>query len=853
MRSPRLLRLCRSSRPSLAARALLATALALGACGDDPAASGEDTTTSTTDTTTHDTADTSGHPNAAPELERIGDRVVAIGKTLVITLSAKDADNDPLTYSVFGNLPDGARFDKAEHRFEWSPTEAGKTVFLTFVVSDGTDFDRETVRIQVTATSTSNPPEFVGVGDQIVTPGQTFTLTLAATDPDGDALTFGHEGTLPDGASLDTKTGIFEWRVPSAPASLLERVKFTVSDGTASDDLTVSFVVDDGSGNGPKPPVFTAPADTKATVGQALTLELTATDPNGDTVTFSVKSGAPAGATLDGVAFHWTPAQDDVGKTVTVTFAATDGTFTTLGSTKISVTSGQTGECTADAEEPNEDVQGAKPITIGVKEATLCETDTTYDIDVWSVAIPAGQELTATLDFDGSAADLDLELYDASEALVAGSSGVGSQEELRFAPAAAGTYYVVVFGYALEPLHLGYTLTTALGTPRACSDDTFEENDTPGAATDYDESVGNASLQICAGDSDFYTFPVQCGAHVEVLMDIKDQADLDLYLYRDPSGTEELAAAVTEDSLESIDLTGAPEGYYLLEVDGYPANTAESRYELLIDVTGGCEDDGRDNTSKDSAASFSGLASGIVCCGDDWFALPLAVGEKATVELSVDGTGSIGGVGYASNGTTQLAALEPSPSAGTFTFTATSAGTYYVKVVGTVGSAYMLDVSVDAASSGCTAMSCDSGEVCDAGAGSCVSDFCFDETDCPGTGFTCEETYCANACTADGDCRTSSGYACKEGAAGRYCGLSGSGAAGASCVDHTGCQGQQVCVKTSRGGYCAEATCAGCPAGTKCATVGGQSICAKTCNSAADCRVSDGYTCSAEKTCLPSP
>src|SRR5262245_6492483 len=51
--------------------------------------------------------DSSG--NHAPELERIGDRSVAVGQTLTITVSAKDSDNDKLSYSVFGNLPPGAR------------------------------------------------------------------------------------------------------------------------------------------------------------------------------------------------------------------------------------------------------------------------------------------------------------------------------------------------------------------------------------------------------------------------------------------------------------------------------------------------------------------------------------------------------------------------------------------------------------------------------------------------------------------------------------------------------------------------------------------------------------------------
>lgn len=825
--------------------------LALAACGDDSGGGGSDTTTGT-DTTVIQ-PDGNGGGNRPPELERIGDRVVAVGKSLVITLSAKDPDGDALTYSVFGNLPEGARFDKVEHRFEWSPSAAGVTVFLTFVVSDGTDFDRETVRIQVDENATSNPPTFVATGDQIVKPGETFSLKLVATDPDGDRLTYGHEGALPNGAELDSKTGDLTWRVPSdVPTGAPIRITFTVSDGTASDTMTVNFIVDDGSGNVPQPPTFTPPAAVTAKAGEPLSLTLQASDPNGDAVTFSIKSGAPPDATLSGATFSWTPAAGDVGKTYTVTFAATDGTLTTLGEVKISVTSGQTGACTPDAEEPNEDVAQAKPLAIGSRQASLCETESTYDTDVWAVEIPAGQQLTATLTFDATDVDVDLLLVDASSATLAASEGVTTTEQVRYSPAAAGTYYLIVYGYGLEPLSLTYTLATSLGAPTVCTDDGSEQNDTAGAAAAWGDALEGQELQICAGDADWYSFAVQCGASVEVLLDIKDGADLDLYLYDDPSASEEpVAAAITEDALEVIELTAASAGTWVLEVVGYPATTAESGYELVIDVTGGCEDDGRGNNSRATAASTSGLASGTMCCGDDWFVFAVTSGEKVTVEILPDG-GAVGAVAYASNGTTQLASKDPSASQSSFSFTASATGDVYLKVTGAVGAEYVIDIAIEAGGGACTLLSCDLYDVCDAGTGACQADFCFDDNGCPAS-YWCEETFCVNACTDDVQCRTATGYACKSGATGGYCGVTGTRAPGAACFDHSDCQGQQVCALLDHGGYCAEIGCGSCPAGTKCATYQGQQICAKTCNTTADCRGGDGYTCTAEKTCLPSP
>src|SRR5690606_3256410 len=119
----------------------------------------------------------------------------------------RDADQDALSYSLYGTLPDGARFDKTAHRFEWTPASVGQVVFLTFVVSDGQAFDRETVRIEVVDEVEAHPPVFAPVGDQQLTVGRGFALELEATDPDGDTLTFGFERQLPDGATLDPATG----------------------------------------------------------------------------------------------------------------------------------------------------------------------------------------------------------------------------------------------------------------------------------------------------------------------------------------------------------------------------------------------------------------------------------------------------------------------------------------------------------------------------------------------------------------------------------------------------------------------------------------------------------------------
>jgi len=784
------LSLSRGIRALVVALALVAVA----ACGDDTGSNPTDTLVGTDTFISNDTSiptDTSTGSNNAPELERIGDRVVPVGQTLIIVVTAKDSDGDALTYSVFGTLPDGARFDKGAHRFEWTPETAGTTVFLTFVVSDGTEFDRETVRIEVSSGADQHPPAFVKVGDQQLTVGSAFQLKLQATDPDGDELTFGNEGALPAGATLDGETGAFAW-TPTAVGT--ERVTFTVSDGALSDKMPVRLVVGDGSG-GPEPPVVTQLPPQTIAVGQPLSFTLQATDPNDDALTWAIDEGAPAGAQLTGASFSWTPAQGDAGKAWEVVFSVTDGTFTVLTSVQISVTSGGTGTCTPDDNEPNEDIATATTVTAGTLDKSICESQQgVYDLDIYRIAVAAQSKLEAELTFDATMGDLDLYILDADQNFLAVSESVSSPEKASYVEAAGRDLYVAVVGFGDAPIKLSYSLKLTIGAAPVdvCTDDSHEDNDSPAAAKPVTDDV----LAICGGDVDYWSLSVGCGQHVEVGMAITldgENDDLDMRLYDTPTAASApVATAETEDDFEIIDVPSAARpGTWILEVYGYTADD-EAAYELVAETSGGCEDDPANNHSAATADPISGpdgFAAGLkLCCAADWFAITVGAGEQVSAGVSPS-SGSAGLKALASDGTTQLAAKTPSADGVQLQFTAANAGTYYLVATGAVGTSYALDWTVGAGGS-CTALSCDLYDVCDSDSGSCVSDWCTATDQCP-TGHECVETYCANTCSSDADCRD--GYACKGFAGTSRCGIVGSGGAGAGCNDHTECSGALIC------------------------------------------------------------
>ncbi len=851
--------------------------------GDDTGSStGDDTGSSTGDDTGGDGtgSDTGDKPgggdpdadNAAPELELIGDRIVAIGEPVTIVVNASDADDDELTYSVFGSLPESAKFDKKTHTFSWTPTQTGPPVFLTFTVSDGHDFDRETVSIEVVAETAAHPPEFVVVGDQKVTAGESFGLQLQATDPDGDKLTFGHEGALPDGASVDGAYGTFSWSVPAGAVGTNPRITFTVSDGSLTDKMDINFIVagEGGGGGDPSnsPPDFAPLAAVAVEVGEAVAITLSASDPDDDTVTFGVYGGAPPGAVLDGQLFSWTPAAEHAGLAWTVTFSASDGTFLSYQSVDITVTKQVTGEgCQDDSFEPNESVEDAATLVPGVLEASICDTELVpVDTDYFGIAVGAGDTVTLTLEFDNGLGDLDLFLLSAAKTFLASSETLSSQESLSWTAPSAQTVYAVVGGVGQASFAMSYTLGLQLGVAQTCNPDLHEPNDTPSTANAA--PISDGSLSLCPGDIDHYSVFMFCGEDLQVTLDTADGGDLDMWLYDGTDlTTAPLATATSTKTPELLVLDQAPhEGTYTLRVDTIPSGKGGGGYSLAFAYAGGCTDDAhKGNGGASDAAPLSGdggvLTGLMICCASDWFAVPMVAGESLVADVTISGGepgGAVGVAAIAPDGSTQLSVAAPATGGGIVDMTASTSGTYYLRAIGTVGAGYTLSWEIDAAApTGCSATSCPKYQVCDGASGDCVSDLCFEDDDCPG-GHICEETYCVNPCNSHGDCRVDIGYACKAFGGGEFCGVGGAGSAGSACSNHTQCAGNAVCTYKSSGGYCAALGCdesgVSCESGSTCVEDSwffGDWLCAQTCNSSFECRTEDGYECTWEDVCLP--
>ncbi|MFH1230427.1 MAG: putative Ig domain-containing protein [Planctomycetota bacterium] len=258
--------------------------------------------------------------NRAPVLNAIGNKNVDENVNLAFTLVANDPDGDTINYSMTGG-PTGATLDSATGAFSWTPSydQAGSYP-VTFTVTDNGIpaplSDEETVTI--TVNNVNRPPILTAVSDKSVDENVLLTFTLSATDPDGDALSYSATG-LPNGAILEGDT--FSWTPDYTQAGTYSNIKFRVTDpGLLYDEKVITILVN----NINRSPTMTSPGNKIVNEGQLLTFTLSAADPDGDTIVYTM-IGGPIGATLDSAtgAFSWTPSYERSGS-YPVTFTVTD-------------------------------------------------------------------------------------------------------------------------------------------------------------------------------------------------------------------------------------------------------------------------------------------------------------------------------------------------------------------------------------------------------------------------------------------------------------------------------------------------------------------------------------------------
>jgi hypothetical protein len=155
-----------------------------------------------------------------------------------------------------------------------------------------------TANVTVTVTTANSPPEFSDPpglpGPQVGTVGDDVNLPIEATDPEGDPLTFNVTG-LPAGLFFNA-TGSSAVIGGTLVAAGIWNVVVTVSDGAGGTASTEFSWTVGGTSN--SAPIVTNPGQQSGVRGQSASLQILATDVDGDTLSYSAV-GLPAGLSID--------------------------------------------------------------------------------------------------------------------------------------------------------------------------------------------------------------------------------------------------------------------------------------------------------------------------------------------------------------------------------------------------------------------------------------------------------------------------------------------------------------------------------------------------------------------------
>jgi VCBS repeat-containing protein len=266
--------------------------------------------------------------NDAPEITSSPVTVATEGEIYSYTVTATDAENDTLTWSLT-QFPDRMTIDANSGEIIWTPANGATDANVTVEVTDGA------------ATATQDFVVIVGaVNDApVITEGETATLTtdedvvgnlvLNATDADTDAanITWSIASAASNGTANVTGTGLSQTVSYSPNADFNGSDSFTVSitDGALTDTITVNVTVNAVN----DAPFINSAANTHATEGVLYTYTAMASDVESDTLTWSLTQ-SPEGMTIDansGV-ISWTPANGVTSADITVQVADAEANAT---------------------------------------------------------------------------------------------------------------------------------------------------------------------------------------------------------------------------------------------------------------------------------------------------------------------------------------------------------------------------------------------------------------------------------------------------------------------------------------------------------------------------------------------
>ncbi|TKB70403.1 MAG: hypothetical protein E8D45_13255, partial [Nitrospira sp.] len=255
--------------------------------------------------------------NQPPTITSAPVTTATAGVPYTYDVDATDPNGDVLTYSL-QMAPPGMTISSTTGVITWTPTvpQAPFQGVVVRATDTGGLYDPQAFIITV-----NGPPVILSTPILTAQAGVAYNYQVLATDVNGGSLTYSLVAPIPAGMTIDVTTGVISW-LPTAGQAGANPVTVRVTDPTALFAPQV-FTVTVTAAN--VAPVITSTAVLTGTVGVAYSYPVTATDANGDTITYSLVAGFPTGMTISPTTglISWTPTAAQVGANA-VTVRATD-------------------------------------------------------------------------------------------------------------------------------------------------------------------------------------------------------------------------------------------------------------------------------------------------------------------------------------------------------------------------------------------------------------------------------------------------------------------------------------------------------------------------------------------------
>ncbi|WP_340820500.1 PGF-pre-PGF domain-containing protein [Methanolobus sp. WCC4] len=269
--------------------------------------------------------------NRGTILYSISDVSVPENTPVTIQLNGFDADGDELGYSS-SSLPSGSTFDSDTGLFQWSNPTSG-TYDLTFRVTDSYASDTKYPQIVVGATS-EHPPNLNSIDSKSINEGSEVSFDITALDDDNDKIDISLVSP-PSGSYLigSGSSVSFVW-IPGYEQAGSYKVEFKVSETNTKYRFATYQVVDIIVNDVNRAPVINTVADYIVAENDILYVDLSATDLDGDTLTYSTDSSL---GIVRGNTFICTPDYNDEG-VYDVLYTVSDGSLKNSATATITVT-----------------------------------------------------------------------------------------------------------------------------------------------------------------------------------------------------------------------------------------------------------------------------------------------------------------------------------------------------------------------------------------------------------------------------------------------------------------------------------------------------------------------------------